>query len=212
MTGKLQSGNANNVCGRHRWQMPLEYIERYLAGESINDLASEAGVTAKVVKLRLERAGIPIRDFLDSRQFARLKMRGKRLDTLRIQLDEAAIVRRYRAGETKQAIADSLGVNLGVIQKRLAEHGFPKESMSDAMRTRLSRMTTEGRKALTASAHDAVRGSKRSEKDLLKRAQGVQQRMSNQSEAERTLRGWLLERGVDLTPQLAIGKYNDDLL
>jgi very-short-patch-repair endonuclease len=71
-------------------------------------------------------------------------------------------------------------------------------------------MTPEQRAAQAASAHDAVRGMKRTDADLCKRALGKEQ-SAKLYRAERALQDWLTERGLVTTPQKAVGKYNIDL-
>ena len=124
-------------------------------------------------------------------------------------LDE--IIRRYKSGETKKSIAKSFGVNEGVISLRLAKNGFPKaENRSEAMKTRLQRMTQEQRSSLTEPANNSLRGSNQSIEGLLKKALGVERQARITGAHEKTLSDIFIKNKIEFIPQKAIGVYNTD--
>lgn len=177
-----------------------DLIRRYTSGESLYQLATTFHVGKQTIKSILEENGVSIRNLAEARM------------NRRIPLDSEDILRRYLAGETKKAIAESLGVNQATVQRRLADFGITTaKNRSEAMKIRLSRMTPEERKALAEAANKAARGSKRSFQELCNRAKGVQEKGSHISKTERILAGWLLEKGISVIHQQAVGPYNIDL-
>lgn len=180
MTRKTEIPNFDNL------------IQRYLAGESINELASEIGVGYKVLWRRFRKAGIDIRP--------------KRFD---LPVDE--IVSRYTAGESEQSIARSLGVDRKVIRLRLTEQNIAIRNISDTMYIRWENATAEERQQMLSPAHDAVRGTKRTMIDLKRRALGKQRSKAHASAIEYQLAHWLNDRGIDVVQQKAIGPYNVDI-
>jgi uncharacterized protein (DUF433 family) len=90
-----------------------ELARRYRSGESIEAIAAATGVNDWTVRHRLLRAGVVMR--------APGRVRRPRLD-----LDDAEIIERYRAGETTTAIAASLGVSHHAIRERLVWAGVER--------------------------------------------------------------------------------------
>lgn len=118
----------------------------------------------------------------------------------------------YNSGLWKNEIAAKIGISEGVVGKYLARLGIPlAESRSDAMRARLERVGADGRAKLSESAHNAVRGMKRSESDLIKRAISNERSGKFDSIAERDLFFILRELGAEAIPQKALWKYSIDL-
>jgi len=117
----------------------------------------------------------------------------------------------YKSGMWKNEIAEEIGLSESTVGKYLAKLGIPiAEDRSEAMKTRLERMTQEERHALSKAAHDAVRGSKRSWEDLVKRAKGLEGAGKTRGKAESDLFEIFKSRGIKTVPQKAIGKYNID--
>jgi very-short-patch-repair endonuclease len=75
----------------------------------------------------------------------------------------------------------------------------------------IANMTPEQRQAMTASAHRAVKGMTRTEKDLCQRAATRERLGQGISRSEAYLSELLSERGHTVTLQKAIGRYNVDL-
>lgn len=62
----------------------------------------------------------------------------------------------------------------------------------------------------TAAAHAAVRGMKRTQEDLERRALGKQRKHPKFSRWESEFADWLTSNGIGFTPSKAVGKYNID--
>jgi hypothetical protein len=120
------------------------------------------------------------------------------------------LVERYRSGERQYTIADALGITQASVSRWLQIRGATI-SRSEAAKRRIRRMTPDEITALTAPAHDAVRGSHFTFEPLCRRALVRERTQSSAVESERVLARWLTERGIDTTPQKAIGPYNADL-
>ena len=101
-----------------------EIVRRYLAGESACSLGKIFGVGYGAILDRLRRNGIEIRDRKTSAAQANSA-----------SLDDAEIIRRYLAGETMQAIADSLGVSFIPIMTRLTKAGIARRKDGARLKT-----------------------------------------------------------------------------
>lgn len=118
----------------------------------------------------------------------------------------------YRSGMWKNEIAAKTGISEGAVGKYLSYLGVPiAKDRSESVRKRYKRMSPEQRDELTKSAHDAVRGIKRTKDDLCKRAIGKERSGKFGSVAEKELFYLLKERGVVPIPQKALWIYNIDL-
>jgi very-short-patch-repair endonuclease len=127
-------------------------------------------------------------------------------------VDGDDIARRYIAGESEKALAESLGVDRKVIRKRLVERDVAIRGRSDAMYLRMAQTSAEDRLALTNAAHDAARGTKRSAEAGIRHAIGVERAgTGNASPAELTFAEWLRDAGYETIAQKAIGPYNVDI-
>ena len=113
-------------------------------GNTVKFAAQEIGFSADVVSVKLRALGV------DTSQ-------GKRLSAghNRLELDVAEIIRRYQGGESVLSIARHLGVNRGVITKRLEENNIAIRNGSEAMFIRMAKMSFEDRRALSANARSA---------------------------------------------------------
>lgn len=178
-----------------------DVIRRYLAGQSVRELAALYQCSEALLHKRLKEAGVS-----RSPREARILSAAKQPEPPYV--DE--IVRRYLAGERQYDIAAALGLNQASVSRWIIKRGV-NISRSEALQRRYARMTPEERRALAAKAHDAVRGVKRTPEDLAKRALSKQRSRAHVSEAEIILAGWLKERGISVIHQQAVGPYNADL-
>ncbi|CUS06442.1 protein of unknown function (plasmid) [Candidatus Promineifilum breve] len=169
-------------------------IRRYQSGESLYKLASEKGVTPKVIARIMREAGV-----LESRQ------------GLRIDLDIESIIAHYLAGESEKAISDSLGVNRWTIRRRLQAAGIEPRGRSEAELLKWSQMTAEQKRQQVAPAHDAVRGVPVPHARKVKIAKGKERMQGHAVAAERHLAQVLTDRGLTVTLQRAVDKYNIDI-
>lgn len=130
-------------------------------------------------------------------------------------LPDAEIVARFGAGESTNALAKSYGVSRQVIDRRLRAAGVEPRSQAEANRLSVSKRSPEENARNAVAAHDAVRGKKRTEAEMLLRAQ-VRERSyawkeDHTSALELRFARWLTALDVPFVPQKAIGPYNVDL-
>lgn len=175
-----------------------DLARRYLAGETLQDLANPLGIQAQSLAARFRKLGIPTRS------------KAQNLDLIR-SFDINDAMRRYQSGETELAIALSTGISRPALRRRLINAGIHPRGMREAQAIRYSNTTPEQRLALTEAAHAAVRGVPQTYEDLCKRAIGREAKARIKSDMERIMIGWLGDRGVEVVPQKAIGPYNVDI-
>jgi very-short-patch-repair endonuclease len=166
-------------------------IELYLAGESIEQIASDTGVAVSVLGRERRRRGIPTRKEL--------------------VLPNQEIVSAYQAGESEYSISRRLQVSRNVVRRRLEAADVPVRSMSEAGLVRAAKLTREERERQASAAHATVKGTRQSPEQLLRRAAANESRGQFGSPGEEWLGQQLSVRGVQPVPQKAIGKYNVDL-
>jgi hypothetical protein len=131
-----------------------------------------------------------------------------------IPLDVDDLVRRYVAGESEKALAESLDVSRGTVRNRLLKAGVQPRNRSEGMFTRMAQTSPEERARLASAAHAAVRGRPLSTSHKLasaatKEAMGIN--APGVSPAEKMLAGWLAEAGLPVISQKAVGPYNVDI-
>jgi len=126
-------------------------------------------------------------------------------------IDADDLVRRYLAGESEKAIADSLGIGRNVVRRRLEERCVAIRGRGEAMSMRMARATPEERCALASAAHAAVRGRTASDAELVARAIQKSHSGAHISRIETLLGTMLAERGIAIGTQTAIGRYNADI-
>jgi len=128
--------------------------------------------------------------------------------------DANDLVKRYLAGESEQALAESFGVSRAVIRRVLLEAGIRPRNRSAGMHTRMAQTSPEERRRLASAAHDAVRGKAKTADFLAAKALGIERigaAHGNASVAELILADMLREAGREVIHQKAIGPYNVDL-
>ena len=123
--------------------------------------------------------------------------------------DIGLIVSLFDQGIGVRGIADRFGISPRPIERIITESGRKLRNRSEQQFARMSRTTAIERKALASAAHDAVRGSTRSEESLIKMA-ATRCRRVGPLEAE--VKQCLEQAGIDCEEQFPIGKYNCDLL
>lgn len=175
-----------------------DLIDRYLAGVTIHEVASEFGVSSTTVEYWLRARDIPRRGHV--KEFVP-----------HLSLPVEDIARRYLAGESVNALADAYGVSRRVIDRRLDYAGVERRGSTEANRLMMEKRSPEENRRNTDAAHEAVRGRELSWEHKCKTAATRQARRLGVSKAETVLAGWLAERGISTVPQQAIGAYNCDL-
>lgn len=175
-------------------------VERYLAGDTLAQVAEATGVSTTTAHRVVGAAGI-------------MRPRGGGAEGAAKRRkpvpDEA--VARYLAGESEKAVAASLGVSRQVIRRVLLERGIDPRNRSQGMFTRMARTEASERRRLTAAAHDAVRGTKQTDKHREKVATTLNGNLRSASHLEDALHAALAERGWHASRQTAVGRYNPDL-
>lgn len=121
------------------------------------------------------------------------------------------LLRRYIAGETEQKLAAECGVSRSAFRLRLIEANITPRNVSDTMYIRWQTADERLRSAMLNNAHASTRGKTVTEDKLINRAIGCERKSPNVAHAESVLADWLRERGLNVIPQKAIGKYNVDL-
>lgn len=166
-------------------------IELYLTGESMEQIASDTGVTSSTLFRARKARGIPPRTFK--------------------VLPDSKIVDAYESGASEYALSRQYEVSRYVIRKRLVDAGVKIRRPSEAGKVRAAKMTPEQRKAQAAGAKRANRLRTSTQIDKFRRALTNEARGEAQSIGEERLKVMLEERGYTPTPQRAIGIYNVDL-
>lgn len=181
-----------------------DIIDLYMSGLTIKNVAKELGCSPATIDQRCRKANVRLSDL---RPVVHNKTRKSK-----ITLDHKMLKSRYRSGETKQSIADDLGVHINIVIRELEEAGIPRaKNQSEAMKKRLSRMSEDERKELTANANEAARGRKVSFKERCQRAKTRQKRGIGISKYEKKIIQWLEDAGIETTPQKALETYNIDI-
>ena len=176
-------------------------IQRYHAGERFEELARESGVSPMTFWRRMKTAGCKFRTRPDAIRAIYAKRYG----------DLSRWVDRYIAGEYLNKLAKESGVSRRRLEQAIIASGHRLRGISEAAYMRFAVMGGRERKALTAKANRAKRGKAALEISLERRARHVQQSLQLTSRADLMMAVWLMQRGVTLTPQKAIGRYNVDI-
>lgn len=121
------------------------------------------------------------------------------------------LIRRYEAGEGTRVLADEFGTTPLTVNKGLRKRGVVIRSRSEAEMVKWARMTDEERARQVEAAHKAARGRKARRESLVQAAKTIEGKGLHDSPQERELAELLLERGVQVRPQMAVGPYNCDL-
>jgi hypothetical protein len=91
-----------------------EMVRRYPGGETCATIAAATGLAEATVHYRLKRAGVEFRPAHKAPGYGRL------------DLSDAEIAERYRAGESTYEIGRSLGVSANAIREHLIEAGVER--------------------------------------------------------------------------------------
>ena len=181
MPGKIKFPNISNL------------IDRYLAGESIQELADEIVGSYKVVHRRFKSADVPLR--------------GRRID---VQDIDAYIVR-YLAGESEKSLSREMGCAREVLRRRLIESGVTPRNRSDGVTARWAKTDDAGRDAMLVNAHAAVRGRTVTTDERSRSAKSRERTQSGSVLSESILAADLRSLGYTVAQQKAISIYNIDI-
>lgn len=199
-------------------------IKEYLSGRTGHDIARELRVPKPRVYALLRKTGVT-RSNRDAQKLAAPNNPGNRTKMTQAEIDD--ILARYKAGESMLTIAASARFSSEPIYRLLQRHGLVRsvkaasamrwqdpaqhDAVSAQMYKRWANMTKEQRKKMTDPAHEAVRGRRASFDELCLRATTREATQSHASDMERQLSELLVERGLAVAHQTAVGPYNCDL-
>src|SRR5579859_2790695 len=195
-----------NVVGDVPSFSSFEVVNMSRERESASDLenaisAYESGENLKAVARRFH-IGHRLRRALIERGTLR-----PRLPSLPV----SEIVARYVAGESENALANVYCTTRAVVRSHLRSAGITLRGQTEANRLSSAARTPEQHRRYVEAAHIAARAHVQSFDEKAKRAKTRQERGLGVSPAELLLAEWLKQRGIEMTPQLAIGPYNVDL-
>lgn len=165
-------------------------VRLYLAGESLDKIKSETGVSGTLLQRIRQRRGIPPRPRHPA-------------------IPHSSVVRAYIGGASEYALARQYGVSRGTIARILVDHGVPRRGMSEAGVVRNENLTPDQRRKQVAAANKASRVRKMSNIDKARRAVAREWQALPESEGERLLYNML--DGYHPRAQRAIGPYNVDI-
>lgn len=181
-----------------------DFISRYLSGESAEELSREIGVSRATLIRRMKTAGTEIRGTRDA-QIMWKKCR----KTIVLNLPD--FTNRYELGETLQSLCLVYNVERRAAERYLIEQGVTPRNVSEAAAVRWRNMDNDGRRALIEPANNAKRGKPAGIISLERRAITMQRTLQLASRADLLFAWWLVMRGISVTPQRAVGRYNIDI-
>lgn len=176
-------------------------IRLYEAGESIDEIARNLGISRSTIRRRMGDAGYRPRTIGEA-------------TSMRFRLatpDLTEAIERYVAGETVQSLAREFGVTRRRLESAIDDAGYQRRTLREAVGLRYTRMTVAEREALTAAAHDAKRDRPANRASLERRAATMEVTLQLASRADLLMAVWLAQRGVQFTLQKAVGIYNIDI-
>ena len=166
-------------------------------GVLLKTLAQELHVSTDALSRHIRQRGVEI------------PKTGKK--PFKYSLPKKEIVAMYQAGASEKAIAEKFGCSRTIIRPILVHAGIPLRSKSEASKLRYRNTTKEYRQALTAAAHEAVKGSI-TRKQALARAISREQsgNESHLGDGEAEIAQRLDELGIVYVRQKAVDIYNVD--
>ena len=167
----------------------------YLAGKSWRQIAEEIGGYPDIIAAKL-------RDRLGGHRPYRPACNAK-------PLDWENVIARFVAGESVLSLARACGCQRKTISDGLIRRGIRPRNRSEGMFTRMARTPRAERLRLTERAHAAVRGSRKTREQLIRRALVKGRRIGH---GEKDFAKLLRDRGFRVEEQAAIDTYNVDLL
>lgn len=184
-------------------------VQRYIAGEGREAICeSIPGLSDRRLKRELTERGA-LRTKAEDRALAREKTKAS-WDGRRTPVDIDRVIQLYESGESEVAVGRAAGVSRMVVRRVLVNagvelRGFRQNAIAAARRT-----PAENR-ALTAAAHEAVRGRIAPEAERVKIAKTRERNRSGVSHHEVYFERMLRKRGIPSIPQKACGRYNIDI-
>ena len=175
-------------------------IALYARGLSYEQIARELNTNGAIVYSRL-------------REWRLIGTVPRHGSTWRRDLDGAEISRRYVAGASEKALADTLGISRSAVRTRLIEAGVQPRTQaeSEALKWTVLKRDRRAVERQCSAAWAAARGRVQPLAELLMKAKTRAARLSHVGRHEDALRIALRKCGVLATPQFQVGPYNLDL-
>jgi len=127
-------------------------------------------------------------------------------------IDTDNAIKLYKSGIGYYEVAKLLGCSPPLIRRRLVSAGINIRSQGEQFSITQRRRGAEWRTANTKAAHDAVRGTTRTQKERCKRAITREERQLGIAGHESKLSDWLRANLLtEIIQQKAIGSYNIDI-
>lgn len=180
-------------------------IQAYLAGESQTEVGRKLGVSSSTIGRWLKITGVPRRPNTETN-----RMRREREDAAAV-IEMAEAIRRYREGEAAIHLAQEFGIGYKRFMNLLIREGIQPRTTRENLSIMYARMTPEQRRSIVAKANAAKRGRPASLLTLERAALTRERTMVSAGRYDLLLALWLTQRGVELTPQMALGRYNVDI-
>lgn len=169
-----------------------DLCKRYFAYERFSQIAKEFGVSTNTIIRRIKEMGLPT---------------GK----IGERIPREELIFSYVNGTSERELARRYNTERIVIKSILIEAGVSRRTNTEANRMMASGRTRQENIKNTSAAHMAVRGKPQSEEHRRKIALGIERKGLIKSFGEKILAQKLIEKGLVITPQKAIGRYNIDI-
>lgn len=182
-----------------------EAFRLYASGESVLAVAGKLGISNSTLSRRLRAAGIEVRSKGEI-----MKARAER-ENVAFLAEFPEAIKRYEEGEPARWVAKEYGIGYKRFIRLLAQAGIQQRTVRENLAMRYAGMTETQRREVASAAHAAKRGRPANLMSMERRAQTMQRTMQLASRFDLLLGLWLAQRGLTLTPQLAVGRYNVDL-
>lgn len=173
-----------------------DFVERYLAGESLAALAVLAHCDFRTAKRRLVALGVKVRD--------------KQAAAPQLGLDVSLVRSRYEAGESTFMLARSSGCSPGAIKDAILRAGGQIRTTQERNALRFSRMPDEERFLITRPFAQSRKGTRDPLERKNARARTNESRLNRVSPEEKVFLSMLINEGIAPRQQTAVGPYNLD--
>lgn len=183
-----------------------DLISRYYAGESLEQLSREAGISTTGLRGVFGRAGVRLRNAGERIYYG---LRGPRNSFPNI----GEVVARYEGGESVNALSKSLGSTRDLVISNLVAAGVNIRGQSEAEALKWAAMKGDRAAVVRqcSGAWDAMRGRSCSLKELMARARGRQLSLAHVGPYETEVVEALRAAGVEAVQQRALGVRNLDV-
>lgn len=175
--------------------------ELYLAGQTFKEAAAEVGMDKNSLRLILKRRGIEARPKVGRPSPSKLPIPADLVDLY------------VRTGWSEKRLAELHDVSRMTVRRWLEDAGVERRDRKAANRLHLSTLSPEQRSAKAAAAHDAVRGSRRTDEhaEKIARTKELIGYGGPVSPGAERLCAELHRRRVDFRRETAVGRYNVDV-